>query len=125
MCRKRFAWANSWNNITTVISKNPVFFDWLDGTKQAADGLEIPVAGGEQQHSIYAFRWLLAQDALDVVQPDHYYFRGMIRSLKVARMAETMGKKCISKLSGGFGFICVLHLVSVMSNAGDHIECGG
>ena len=72
--------------------EEPVFFDWLDGTKQVADALSIPIAGGEQQHGIHAFRWLLANDGLDIVQPDHYYFGGMIRSLKVARMGEAMGK---------------------------------
>jgi L-alanine-DL-glutamate epimerase-like enolase superfamily enzyme len=105
--------------------EEPVFFDWLDGTKQVADALSIPVAGGEQQHSIHAFRWLLANGGLDVVQPDHYYFGGMIRSLKVARMGHALGKKCIPHLSGGFGFIYMLHLVSAMPNAGDHIEFKG
>jgi L-alanine-DL-glutamate epimerase-like enolase superfamily enzyme len=105
--------------------EEPVFFDWLDGTKHVADALSIPVAGGEQQHGIHAFRWLLANDGLDIVQPDHYYFGGMIRSLKVARMGEAMGKKCIPHLSGGFGFIYMLHLVSAMPNAGPHIEFKG
>jgi L-alanine-DL-glutamate epimerase-like enolase superfamily enzyme len=105
--------------------EEPVFFDWLDGTKQAADALSIPVAGGEQQHGIHAFRWLLANDGLDIVQPDHYYFGGMIRSLKVARMGAAMGKQCIPHLSGGFGFIYMLHLVSAMPNAGPHIEFKG
>ncbi|MBC8872180.1 MAG: mandelate racemase/muconate lactonizing enzyme family protein [Planctomycetes bacterium] len=105
--------------------EEPVFFDWLDGTRQVADALSIPVAGGEQQHSIHAFRWLLANDGLDIVQPDHYYFGGMIRSLKVARMGHAMGKKCIPHLSGGFGFIYMLHLVSAMPNAGAHIEFKG
>lgn len=105
--------------------EEPVFFDWLEGTKQVADALTIPVAGGEQQHSIYAFRWLLANEGLDVVQPDHYYFGGMIRSLKVARMGHAMGKKCIPHLSGGCGFIYMLHLVSAMPNAGAHIEFKG
>lgn len=59
-----------------------------------------------------SYRWLLANDGLDVVQPDHYYFGGLIRSLKVARMGHAMGKKCIPHLSGGFGFIYMLHLVS-------------
>ena len=36
-----------------------------------------------------------------------------------------MGKKCIPHLSGGFGFIYMLHLVSVMPNAGPHIEFKG
>lgn len=105
--------------------EEPVFFDWLDGTKHVADALSIPVAGGEQQHGIHAFRWLLANDGLDIVQPDHYYFGGMIRSLKVARMGEAMGKECVPHLSGGFGFIYMLHLVSAMPNAGPHIEFKG
>ena len=105
--------------------EEPVYFDWLDGTKQVADALSIPIAGGEQQHGIHAFRWLLANNGLDIVQPDHYYFGGMIRSLKVARMAEAMGKQCIPHLSGGFGFIYMLHLVSAMPNAGPHIEFKG
>lgn len=105
--------------------EEPVFFDWLEGTRQVANGLTIPVAGGEQQHSIHAFRWLLANDGLDIVQPDHYYFGGMIRSLKVARMGEVMGKQCIPHLSGGFGFIYMLHLISAMPNAGAHIEFKG
>lgn len=105
--------------------EEPVFFDWLDGTKQVADALSIPVAGGEQQHGFHAFRWLLANEGLDIVQPDHYYFGGLIRSLKVARMAEALGKQCIPHLSGGFGFIYMLHLVSVMPNAGPHIEFKG
>lgn len=105
--------------------EEPVFFDWLDGTQQVADALSIPIAGGEQQHSLHAFRWLLANDGLDIVQPDHYYFGGMIRSLKVARMGAALGKQCIPHLSGGFGFIYMLHLVSAMPNAGAHIEFKG
>ena len=80
--------------------EEPVFFDWLDGTKAVADALDIPIAGGEQQHSLYGFRWLLANGGLDVVQPDHFYFGGIIRSLKVARMGAAMGKTCIPHISG-------------------------
>ena len=105
--------------------EEPVFFDWLEGTRQVTNALSIPVSGGEQQYSMHAFRWLIANDALDIVQPDHYYFGGLIRSLKVARMGESMGKQCIPHLSGGFGFIYMLHLVSAMPNAGAHIEFKG
>ena len=105
--------------------EEPVFFNWLDGTQQVAETLSIPVAGGEQQHCIHSFRWLIANGGLDVVQPDHYYFGGMIRSLKVALMGHALGKKCIPHLSGGFGFIYMLHLVSAMPNMGDHIEFKG
>lgn len=105
--------------------EEPVYFDWLDGTKAVADQLSIPIAGGEQQHSMYAFRWLLANGGLDVVQPDQYYFGGLIRSLRAARMGQVLGKSCIPHLSGGFGFIYMLHLVSLMPNAGRHIEFKG
>lgn len=105
--------------------EEPVFFDWLDGTKAVADALAMPVAGGEQQHSHYGFRWLLANGGLDIVQPDTYYFGGMIRTLKVAQMAHALGKPCIPHLSGGFGYIYMLHVVSAMPNAGEHIEFKG
>ena len=105
--------------------EEPVFFDWLDGTKAVTDALDIPVAGGEQQHSLYGFRWLLANGGLDVVQPDHFYFGGIIRSLKVARMGAAMGKTCIPHISGGLGYLYMLHLVSAMPNRGAHIEFKG
>jgi L-alanine-DL-glutamate epimerase-like enolase superfamily enzyme len=40
-------------------------------------------------------------------------------------MGDALGKKCIPHLSGGFGFIYMLHLVSAMPNAGPHIEFKG
>lgn len=105
--------------------EEPVYYDWLEGTKQVTDALSIPVAGGEQQHNIDAFRWLLANDGIDIVTPDQYYFGGLIRSVKVARMAETMGKVCTPHLSGGFGFIYMMHFISAIPNSGPHIEFKG
>ena len=59
--------------------EEPVPFDWYEETKQVADALSIPVAGGEQEYSLHGFRWLIANDGLQIVQPDTYYFGGMIR----------------------------------------------
>jgi L-alanine-DL-glutamate epimerase-like enolase superfamily enzyme len=105
--------------------EEPVHYNWLEGTKRVADALSLPVAGGEQQHGIYPFRWLIANDGLDIVQPDQYYFGGMIRSMQVARMAHAFDKLCIPHLSGGFGFIYMLHYVSAIPNSGAHIEFKG
>jgi L-alanine-DL-glutamate epimerase-like enolase superfamily enzyme len=74
---------------------------------------------------MHAFRWLLANGGLDVVQPDHFYFGGLIRSLKAAHMGAAMGKTCIPHLSGGLGYLYMLHLVSAMPNAGPHVEFKG
>ena len=57
-----------------------------------ATALALPVAGGEQEYSLHGFRWLIANDAVKIVQPDHYYFGGFIRCTQVARMAAAFGK---------------------------------
>ena len=54
--------------------EEPVMFDQLEDIKQVADALTLPIANGEQDYSFYGFRWLLAHDGLEVVQPDNYYF---------------------------------------------------
>jgi L-alanine-DL-glutamate epimerase-like enolase superfamily enzyme len=106
--------------------EEPVFFDHFEEIKQVSDALHIPVANGEQDHNFTNFRWLLANNGIDVVQPDNYYFGGMIRSVKVARMAEACGKTFIPHMSGGgLGYIYNSHIVSVCSNAGLHHEFKG
>ena len=105
--------------------EEPVPFDWYEETKQVADALTIPIAGGEQESSIHNFRWLIANDAIQVVQPDVYYFGGMIRSMKVARMADAFGKVCTPHISGGLGFLYMMHFVSAIPNAGPYHEFKG
>jgi len=106
--------------------EEPVPFDWYEETKQVADSLKIPVAGGEQEYSLHGFRWLIANDGLQIVQPDNYYFGGMIRSMKVARMAEAFGKECTPHMSGGgLGYLYMMHFVSALPNAMAHHEFKG
>ncbi len=106
--------------------EEPVMFDWYEETKQVADALTIPVAGGEQEYSLHGFRWLIANDGLQIVQPDNYYFGGMIRSMKVARMAQAFGKDCTPHMSGGgLGFLYMMHFVSALPNACPHHEFKG
>ncbi len=106
--------------------EEPVMFDHFEEIKKVSDELTIPIANGEQDHSFTNFRWLIANDGIDVVQPDNYYFGGMIRSVKVARMAEAFGKTFIPHMSGGgLGYIYNSHIVSVCPNAGLHHEFKG
>ena len=98
--------------------EEPVHFDWYEETRQVADAVTIPVAGGEQEYSLHGFRWLIANDGLQIVQPDTFYFGGMIRSMKVALMANALGKMCTPHLSGGdLGFLYMMHFVSALPNA--------
>ncbi len=55
-----------------------------------------------------------------------FYFGGMIRSMKVARMAEAFGKECTPHISGsGLGYLYMMHFVSAIPNAGPFHEFKG
>jgi L-alanine-DL-glutamate epimerase-like enolase superfamily enzyme len=106
--------------------EEPVPFDDFEAIKRVADALSLPIANGEQDHSFVNFRWLIAHDGIEVVQPDSYYFGGLIRSVKVGRMAAAFGKEVVPHMSGGgLGFLYNCHLVSVLPNAGAHHEFKG
>jgi len=106
-----------------VYFEEPVMFDHVEEIKQVADALRIPIANGEQDYSFYGFRWLIANDGLEIVQPDNYYFGGLIRSMKVARMAAAFGKTCVPHMSGGgLGYLYNIQFISAVPNAGTHHE---
>jgi L-alanine-DL-glutamate epimerase-like enolase superfamily enzyme len=102
--------------------EEPCQFDDLDATKKVADALTIPVAGGEQEFSEHRFRWMIYNRGVDIVQPDLYYYGGMIRSLRVARMAALARMPTTVHLSGGFGFIYSLHFSSIVPDVGPYQE---
>mgnify|MGYP000976857690 CR=1 FL=1 len=106
--------------------EEPVMYDDFEAIKKVADALTIPVANGEQDNSFVNFRWLIANDGLEIVQPDSYYFGGLIRCVQVGRMAAAFGKSIVPHMSGGgLGFLYNIHLVSVLPNAGAHHEFKG
>ena len=106
--------------------EEPVPFDYYDETRQVADALPIPIAGGEQESSLRRFRWMLEQRGVDVVQPDLFYFGGFVRSIRVARMAEAAGIPCTPHMSGGgLGYLYVAHFASCVPNAGPFQEFKG
>lgn len=106
--------------------EEPCPFDWLDDTRQVAEALTIPIAGGEQETSLWRFKWMIANNCLQVVQPDLFYFGGMIRSMRVARMAEAAGLPVVPHISGaGLGYIYNLLFVAALPNAGAHHEFKG
>jgi L-alanine-DL-glutamate epimerase-like enolase superfamily enzyme len=106
--------------------EEPVPFDWYEETKEVTDALSIPIAGGEQEASIHAFRWLIANNAVDIVQQDMFYFGGMVRSMRVARMAHAFGLQCTPHISpSGLGYVYMMHFVSAIPNAGPYHEFEG
>lgn len=102
--------------IGAVHYEEPCEFDHADEIKEVADALSVPVACGEQESSHWRFRWMIANRGADVVQPDLYYYGGMIRSMRVARMAQAARLPIALHVSGGFGFVYMLHFGSAASN---------
>ena len=106
--------------------EQPVPTDWYEDWKATADGLTIPIASGGGEVSLRNFRWLIGNEAVQMVQQDLFYFGGMIRSMKVARMAATKGYVCTPHISGtGLGYIYMMQFVSALPNAGPFHEFKG
>ncbi len=108
--------------IKVVHYEEPCEFDHFEDMKAVADAVKVPVACGEQEFSQYRFRWMIANHGADIVQPDLYYYGGMIRSAKVARMASVAGLPIALHLSGGFGFVYMLHFGSATPNLAKYQE---
>lgn len=109
-------------DIKAVYFEEPCPFDHLEDTKVVADTLTIPVAGGEQEYSDWRFRWMIANRAVDIVQPDLHYYGGMVRSMRVAKMADVANMPTTVHISGGFGYVYMLHFASVIRDPGKYQE---
>lgn len=105
-----------------VYYEEPCEFDALEDNKRVRDTLSIPIALGEQEYSEWRFRWSIANRVCDIVQPDLFYYGGMIRSLRVERMAALAKMPTTVHISGGFGFVYMLHFASVVRDIGKYQE---
>ncbi|QDT36518.1 mandelate racemase/muconate lactonizing enzyme family protein [Stratiformator vulcanicus] len=106
--------------------EGPVPFDWYEDIAIVADALTIPLAGGGQEASMRNFRWLIARRAFEYYQQDLFYFGGMIRCMKVARMAAELGMPCCPHISGtGLGYLYMLQFVAAITNPGPYHEFKG
>jgi len=105
-------------DVGAIHYEEPCPFDNFDATKIVTDTLKIPVAFGEQESSQWRFQWCIRNRVVDIVQPDLYYYGGMIRSRRVARMAEQADMATTVHLSGGFGFVYSLHFASCTPKIG-------
>jgi L-alanine-DL-glutamate epimerase-like enolase superfamily enzyme len=107
--------------------EEPVPYDYYEECKKVADALKVPISGGEQDQSFHQMRWMLVNDGLDIIEPDVFYYGGMIRSMKIARIAEACGnKQCTPHMSPGrLGFLYAFHFVSALPNGGYRPEFKG
>lgn len=94
--------------------EEPVPWDWYQEQKQVEQALNIKMAGGEEEFGVHAFRYLIGNEVFQILQPDLFYYGGMIRTMQVANMVKAAGLQITPHISGGgFGFLYMLQMVSV------------
>ncbi len=101
---------------------------WQDywATKQVADALTLPVAGGEQDSSASMFAWMIRDRVVDLVQPDMMYNGGLIRNMRVAEMARAAGMSIMPHSpKAGAEAAAVLQFGAVAEALGLHQEWHG
>ncbi|MBC6995219.1 mandelate racemase/muconate lactonizing enzyme family protein [Neolewinella lacunae] len=99
--------------------------EWEDfvAHQQVAKALKISVAGGEQDHSLPKWEWMMANGALALVQPDIMYNGGMLRTIHVANMALGYGLPVTThNPRNNAEYANLLHLAAVLPNLGPFQE---
>lgn len=92
-------------------------------TKQVADALSIDVTGGEQDCEFTAWETMIGMRAVDIVQPDIMYLGGMLRTLRMCKMAEAAGLPVTPHAANlSLVTMCTMHLLKAIPNAGKYLE---
>jgi L-alanine-DL-glutamate epimerase-like enolase superfamily enzyme len=68
--------------------EEPIAKDDLSGYCYLAANTRIPIATGEREYSLDAFREFLTRDGASILQPDALRIGGLSQSIKVAHLAE-------------------------------------
>jgi L-alanine-DL-glutamate epimerase-like enolase superfamily enzyme len=103
--------------------EEPCPWEELSETKKVADALEMKVAFGEQDSSLWLFQWMIDNKVIDVVQPDLNYNGGFIRAARVARMARKANMWiCPHNTQTGAASVNILHFAASTPNIGPYME---
>jgi L-alanine-DL-glutamate epimerase-like enolase superfamily enzyme len=94
--------------------EEPCPFEEYERTREVARALDIPIAGGEQDHSLAHFKWMIENRGVDVVLLDIQYIGGLYRALSVAHRAAAAGipvvphnPKCGPEAAGALWFMAL------------------
>ena len=102
--------------------EEPCPWEELSETKRVADALEMKVAFGEQDSSLWRFQWMIDNKVMDVV-PDLNYNGGFIRAARVARMARKANMWiCPHDTQTGAASVNILQFAATTPNIGPWME---
>ena len=95
----------------------------FEQTKQVTEALAIDVTGGEQDCEFIAWKKMIDDRVVDIIQPDIMYLGGLSRTLAVCAMAERAGLPVTPHAANlGLVTMCTMHLLRAIPNAGKYLE---
>ncbi|MFN0114070.1 MAG: mandelate racemase/muconate lactonizing enzyme family protein [Paracoccaceae bacterium] len=94
-----------------------------DQTAEVRSGLDLDVAGGEQDCEYSSWRLMFEHRSVDVAQPDVMYMGGLTRTLEVCRMAASFGLPVTPHAANlSLVTMCTMHLLRAIPNPGKYLE---
>ena len=103
--------------------EEPCPWEELSETKKVADALEMKIAFGEQNSSLWQFQWIIDNKVCGVVQPDLNYNGGFTRAARVARMARKANIWiCPHNTQTGAASVNILQFAATTPNIGPWME---
>jgi L-alanine-DL-glutamate epimerase-like enolase superfamily enzyme len=97
--------------------EEPVATEDLEGSALVAQRLTTPVAGYETETGLPGFRAMMAQHAVDIVQPDVIWSGGITEARKIAAVAQAFGLPVIPHVfSSAVSSIANMHFIASIPN---------
>jgi len=119
------------------VFEEPCPYNDDESTAKVAAALDMPVAGGEQEWDLMRFKTLLADNVVDIVQPDVTKIGGLLQASKIGVLAQAFGAPVMQhNTQPTIGTVVMLHFAAVCPACrtpqelnlhplgGDHPLCG-
>jgi L-alanine-DL-glutamate epimerase-like enolase superfamily enzyme len=103
--------------------EEPCPWEEVSETKKVADALEMKVAGGEQDSSLWKFHDMIERRVMDIMQPDMNYCGGLIRASRIARMAAKANMTVVPHNTQTDAAACkMIQFAAATRNTGPYME---
>jgi D-galactarolactone cycloisomerase len=90
----------------------------FDGLAELNRLFEIPIAGGENNHGVHEYRWMLERGVFDILQPDVMVADGVTGFRQIGALASSFHKRLVPHHGGGnLGTIAQLHAIATWPHA--------
>ena len=89
------------------------------GYAEVCAALDMAVAAGEHEYTLWQFRDLIEQAKVDIVQPDLVKCAGLTEAIRIAHLVQAHGKILVPhQTQQTIGHVTNLHYLSVFDNSG-------